>query len=47
METVSEGYIDTAKAKGLTRKRAIIKHGMKNSKISIISVLCKQFCQIY
>lgn len=42
METVSEGYIDTAMAKGLTRKRAIIKHGMKNAKISIISVLCNK-----
>lgn len=46
METVSEGYIDTAKAKGLTRKRAIIKHGMKNAKISLFQYFVTKF-QIY
>lgn len=42
LETVSEDYIQTAMAKGLTRKQAIIRHGMKNARISIITVLCNR-----
>ncbi len=42
LETVSEDYIKTAMAKGLTRKQAIIRHGMKNAKLAIITVLCNR-----
>ncbi len=42
LETVSADYIQTAMAKGRTRKQAIIKHGMKNARISIITVLCNR-----
>lgn len=42
LETVSEDYIRTAMAKGLTRKQAVIRHGMKNARISIITILCNR-----
>lgn len=42
LETISEDYIKTAMAKGLTKKQAIIRHGMKNARISIITVLCNR-----
>lgn len=42
LETISEDYIKTAMAKGLTKKQAIVRHGMKNARISIITVLCNR-----
>ncbi len=42
LDTVSEGYIQTAMAKGMTRKEAIKRHGMMNARVSIISVLCNK-----
>lgn len=42
LETVSQDYIRTAMAKGLTRRRAIVCHGIKNARISIITVLCNR-----
>lgn len=42
LKTVSEEYIKTAMAKGLTKKQAIIKHGMKNSRVAVITVLCNR-----
>lgn len=42
LETVSEDYIRTAMAKGLTKKQAVIRHGVKNARISIITVLCNR-----
>ncbi len=42
METISEDYIKTAMAKGMTKNQAVIKHGMKNARIAIITVLCNR-----
>lgn len=39
VDTLSEDYIKTAQAKGMTKKQAIIKHGVKNVRVSIITVL--------
>ncbi|MGL4731508.1 MAG: ABC transporter permease [Clostridium sp.] len=42
MEVLGEDYIRTAMAKGLTRKKAILKHGFKNALIPIVTVICIQ-----
>lgn len=42
MDTINQDYIRTAQAKGLTRNKAIWTHGLRNSMISIITVICMQ-----
>ena len=42
LSTVSEDYMKTAQAKGLTKKQAILRHGMRNARVSIITVLCNR-----
>ena len=42
LSTVSEDYMRTAQAKGLTKKQAILRHGMRNARVSIITVLCNR-----
>ena len=39
LSTVSEDYIGTARAKGMTKKQAILRHGLRNARVSIITVL--------
>ena len=39
LEVLNEDYIKTARAKGLTEKVVIIKHGLRNSLIPIITVI--------
>lgn len=39
LSTVNEDYIKTARAKGLTKKQAILRHGLKNARVSVITVL--------
>lgn len=39
LQTVSEDYISTARAKGMTKNQAILRHGLKNARVSIITVL--------
>lgn len=39
LSTVSEDYLKTARAKGMTKNKAILRHGLKNARISIITVL--------
>lgn len=42
IQTIGEDYIKTAMAKGLTKKQAILRHGVKNARVSIITVLCNR-----
>lgn len=42
LSTVSEDYMKTAQAKGMTKKQAVIRHGMRNARVSIITVLCNR-----
>lgn len=42
IDSLNQDYIRTAQAKGLTRNQAIWTHGLRNSLISIITVLCMQ-----
>lgn len=42
LSTVSEDYMKTAQAKGFTKKQAILRHGMRNARVSIITVLCNR-----
>lgn len=42
LDALSQDYMRTAQAKGLTRKQAIWTHGLRNSLISIVTVLCLQ-----
>ena len=42
IDSLNQEYLRTAQAKGLTRNRAIWTHGLRNSLISIITVLCMQ-----
>ena len=39
LEVVKQDYIRTARAKGLTEKKVILKHALRNSLIPIITVL--------
>lgn len=39
LSTVSEDYLTTARAKGMTQKQAILSHGLRNARVSIITVL--------
>ncbi len=42
MEQLNEPYLDTARAKGLTAKRAILTHGLKNAMVPVITMLALQ-----
>ena len=43
MEQMQAPYIDTAKAKGMTAKRAVLTHGLKNAMLPIITMMAIQF----
>jgi ABC-type dipeptide/oligopeptide/nickel transport system permease component len=43
LETIHEDYIRTARAKGLSERRVWLKHALRNSLISVITVLGLQF----
>ncbi|MCR4924336.1 MAG: ABC transporter permease [Lachnospiraceae bacterium] len=42
IEQNNELYLDTAKAKGLTAKAALLKHGLKNAMLPVITMLALQ-----
>ena len=42
LDSLNKDYMRTAQAKGLTRNKAVWTHGLRNSMISIITVLCMQ-----
>ena len=39
LQVIHEDYIRTARAKGLTEKRIVLKHAIKNSLLPVITVL--------
>ena len=43
MEQLNAPYLDTAMAKGLTAKRAILTHGLKNAMLPVITMMALQF----
>ena len=43
MEELSAPYTDTASAKGLTWKKAVLRHGLKNAMLPIITMMAIQF----
>ncbi|MCR5053492.1 MAG: ABC transporter permease [Lachnospiraceae bacterium] len=42
MEQFNEPYLDTARAKGLTARQAILTHGLKNAMVPVITMLALQ-----
>lgn len=47
IENIGEDYIKTARAKGLTKKRAMVKHGFRNSLIPIVTIICMEIPSIF
>jgi ABC-type dipeptide/oligopeptide/nickel transport system permease component len=43
IETLGEDFIRTARAKGLTRPRVVIRHALRNALIPVVTVLAIQF----
>ena len=46
LEVIRQDYIRTARSKGLTEKRIILKHALKNALIPVITVIGSQFSMI-
>ena len=40
LEVIVQDYVRTARAKGLTRKQAILRHGVKNALLPMITIFC-------
>ena len=47
LDTLREDYIRTARSKGLTRGRALWKHGLRNAAIPVLTVLGLQFAALF
>lgn len=47
IEIIDKEYIKAAMAKGMSFKKAVVKHGFKNSLISIITVFCLQIPSLF
>jgi peptide/nickel transport system permease protein len=47
LDTLREDYIRTARSKGLTRARALWKHGLRNAAIPVLTVLGLQFAALF
>ena len=43
MEQFGQPYLDTARAKGLTARQAVLTHGLKNSMVPVITMIAMQF----
>lgn len=46
IEVLHQDYIRTARAKGLTRKQAMLKHGVRNALLPVITVFCMRLPMI-
>ncbi|MGL3806401.1 ABC transporter permease [Paeniglutamicibacter sp. R2-26] len=46
LETMHEDYLRTARAKGLSPARALLKHGMRNAAIPVLTVTSVQFAAL-
>lgn len=47
VEVLDKDYIRTARAKGITMRKTIWKHGFRNALISIITILCLQIPSLF
>lgn len=47
IENIGKDFIKTARAKGLTKNRAMIKHGFRNSLIPIVTIICMEIPTIF
>lgn len=47
LENIGKDFIKTARAKGLTKNRAMIKHGFRNSLIPIVTIICMEIPTIF
>lgn len=47
LEVLDKDYIRTARAKGLTKKKSILKHGVKNALIPLVTIICMQIPFIF
>lgn len=43
LETLGQDYMRTARAKGLTRRQAVFRHGLRNALIPVLTILGLQF----
>jgi peptide/nickel transport system permease protein len=43
LEVINEDYIRTARAKGLTKRQALLRHGLRNAMIPVLTILGLQF----
>ncbi|MBT6033819.1 MAG: ABC transporter permease [Kordiimonadaceae bacterium] len=43
LDVMNEDYIRTARAKGLTKRQALIRHGLRNAMIPVLTILGLQF----
>ena len=43
IDTLNEDFIKTARAKGLTQNQALIKHGIRNALIPVLTIIGLQF----
>ncbi|MBF9028940.1 ABC transporter permease subunit [Rhodobacterales bacterium HKCCE3408] len=43
VETLGQDYIRTARAKGLTRRQAVLRHALRNALIPVLTILALQF----
>ena len=43
IETLSQEYIRTARAKGLTRRQAVVRHALRNALIPVLTIIGLQF----
>ena len=46
IETLSQDYVRTAKAKGLPSRNVILKHGLRNALVTLLTVLGLSFSQV-
>jgi peptide/nickel transport system permease protein len=46
LETLAQDYVRTAKAKGLSRRSVVFKHGFRNALVTLITVLGLSFAQV-
>ena len=46
LETMTEDYIRTARAKGLSRRRVVLRHGLRNSLLPAVTVIGLKFAEM-
>jgi peptide/nickel transport system permease protein len=47
LEVISEDYIRTARAKGMTMRQALRRHGVRNAAIPVVTVLGLQLSSLF